>query len=78
MTDKLITIPDVCALTGVTHMTVYNWRIGGRDKTKLPCVLQRAGTRSRVRFKLPALVKWADKNGVPIDKRQLKKIESKK
>lgn len=66
MKDQRMTIADVCALTGATPMTIYNWRNKRTNKTKLTCNVKRAGSRSRVSFTPKTLSAWLKRNDVPI------------
>lgn len=78
----LLTIKNVCAIAGVTSMTVYNWRAGVRtDKTKLHFLRMTSGRNGEKRTKVPGVrfrakkfLEWADRNGVPLDLKELKRL----
>lgn len=80
--DMLLTIRDVCAIASVTQMTVYNWRQQRTDKSKLSTVRVTKGKRGKrlhvpgVRFKEDQFLAWAQKNGVGIDARALKRVKA--
>ena len=70
-----LSIRDICRICGTTPMTVYNWRNGRTNKTKLPCVVRKAGERGRVAFSAKALSAWLKRNAVQIvDRKEAKKL----
>lgn len=69
--QQQLTIADVCALTGATPMTVYNWRHKRTDKTRLPCTIKQHGQRTRVIVKPQLFSKWCSKNGIEIVNKRL-------
>ncbi len=76
-----LTVRQVVAATGVTEMTVLNWRKGtyapstkeGKARpSKLPCRLKKVGSRHRVEFDRDKFLSWADKHGVAVDLKELR------
>ncbi len=66
MSDKnYLTIKDVMAKYGVTHMTVYLWRKGSAKRNPLPTVSAKKLERpTDVAFDPAVLEKWATKYGI--------------
>lgn len=61
---KNLTTQQVMQLAGVSHMTVYTWRLGTPTKTALPA---EAGDKPRsVEFDARKLKAWAFDNGVTL------------
>jgi len=65
--QERLTTPQVCAMLGVTHLTILNWRKGTSTKKPLP-VLKPAKDEApnAVRFDREKVLAWAVKNGVEV------------
>lgn len=53
---------DIENICNVTTMTVYNWRLGHSDKSKLPCHTEPRGTRNSIYFLSGEVKKWLEEN----------------
>lgn len=65
-TERL-NIPQMCAMFGVTHLTIYHWRKGTATRDALPVAKPtKDEPPNAVRFDKARVLKWAKKHDVAI------------
>lgn len=69
-----LTVKQVCALTGRTEMTVFNWRRGSPRVEPLPHILTHRGARHIVLFPRAKFLAWAKTHGIELDPQVLKEL----
>lgn len=71
-----LTVKQICAVTGRTEMTVYNWRRGSARVTPIPHVVQQRGARHVVLFPRVKFLAWAKEHGVEVDQVAFAKLDA--
>lgn len=60
---------QVCAVFGISNMTLWNWRKGTKTMAPLPEAKPRSGTQKPLlRFNVASVLAWAKKHNVIIAK----------